>query len=396
MALNKRLRDLEENDLQALVDNQVSEHKTIEYKSALPGNADGDKKEFLADISSFANASGGDLIYGIREQAGIPIELSGLELNDVDKEILRLESCIQTGIAPRLFRIVETHSVSLPTKRRYAIVIRIRKSWAAPHMVTFKNDSKFFSRNSRGKYQLDVSELRSAFLLSEAVAERARTFRTERLSNIIAGETPTALDENAPKIVLHIVPFGAFELSAKPNIGLLTQVDNARLTEPLRLFPGGFPAPHYNFDGLLVSVQDSYTQFFRNGSIECVDTSILAASKERRFTSGSIYETRLLQAMKRYLDAQQRLDVELPSLVMVSLLGVKDYTIRFDINDFFLLDGHRIDRSNLVVSEILIDSYNCDLAVSMKPIFDAIANAAKWSRSMSYSEDGKLLLPNLE
>lgn len=297
MALNKLLEALEESDLQVLVDNQVSEHKTFEYKEALPGNADGDKKEFLADVSSFANASGGDLIYGIREQSGVPIELNGLELSDVDAEILRLESCIQTGIAPRLFRIVETHPVALPTKQRYAIVIRVRKSWAAPHMVTFKNDAKFFSRNSRGKYQLDVSELRSAFVLSETVAEHIRSFRTERLSTIMAGEAPEALDESAPKIVLHIVPFGAFELSAKPNLGVLTQVDHVRLLEPVRLSSGGFPAPQYNFDGLLVSVQDAYTQIFRNGSIESVDTSILSASREHRFTSGSIYETRLLQAI---------------------------------------------------------------------------------------------------
>ena len=60
MVLNKPLEAIEENDLQALVDNQVAERKTIEYKESLPGNADGDKKEFLADVSSFANASGGD------------------------------------------------------------------------------------------------------------------------------------------------------------------------------------------------------------------------------------------------------------------------------------------------------------------------------------------------
>jgi predicted HTH transcriptional regulator len=133
MVLNKPLESIEESDLQALVDNQVSERKTIEYKAALPGNADGDKKEFLADVSSFANASAGDLIYGIREQYGVPVELSGLQLSDVDAEILRLESCIQTGIAPRLFRIVETHSIALPSKQRYAFIIRIRKSWMAPH-----------------------------------------------------------------------------------------------------------------------------------------------------------------------------------------------------------------------------------------------------------------------
>src|SRR5438270_6119671 len=193
MVLNKPLEAIEENDLQALVDNQVAERKTIEYKESLPGNADGDKKEFLADVSSFANASGGDLIFGIREQSGVPIELSGLDLSDVDAEILRLESCIQTGITPRLFRIVETHPVALPSKQRCAIIIRIRKSWTAPHMVTFKNDSKFFSRDSRGKHQLDVSELRSAFLLPETAAERIRNFRAERISNVIAGETPVLL-----------------------------------------------------------------------------------------------------------------------------------------------------------------------------------------------------------
>jgi len=56
-----------EEDLQALIDNSVIEGKTIEYKQSLPSNSDSDKKEFLADVSSFANASGGDLIYGIIE-----------------------------------------------------------------------------------------------------------------------------------------------------------------------------------------------------------------------------------------------------------------------------------------------------------------------------------------
>jgi Putative DNA-binding domain len=395
MALNKQLEALEESDLQALVDNQVSERKTIEYKEALPGNADGDKKEFLADVSSFANASGGDLIYGIREQSGIPVELSGLELNDVDAEILRLENCIQTGIAPRLFRIVETHSVPLPTKQRYAIIIRIRKSWAAPHMVTFKNDSKFFSRDSRGKHQLDVSELRSAFLLSETAAERIRNFRAERISNVIAGETPVLLDENAPKIVLHIVPFGAFEPGARFNIDPLMNADKRGLIEPLRLASGGFPPSQYNFDGLLIAEQDTYVQVFRNGSIEAVDTSILNAAREKRFTRGFMYETNLLQAIRRYLDALEGLDVEPPLFVLVSFLGVKDYRILFNPDVFEDIYDHRIDRSNLIMPEVVIDSYDCNLTEVMKPIFDTIANAAKWPGSMMYDEAGKSLHTNL-
>jgi hypothetical protein len=395
MVLNKPLESIQESDLQALVENQVTERKTTEYKEAVPGNADGDKKEFLADVSSFANASGGDLIYGIKEQSGVPIELSGLELSNVDAEILRLESCIQTGIAPRLFKLVETHPVALPSKQRYAIIIRIRKSWTAPHMVTFKNDSKFFSRDSRGKHQLDVSELRSAFLLSETASERIRNFRAERISNVIAGETPVLLDENAPKIVLHIVPFGAFEPGARFNIDSLMNADKRGLIEPLRLASGGFSPSQYNFDGLLTAEQDTYVQVFRNGSIEAVDTSILNASREKRFTRGFMYETNLLQAIRRYLDALEGLDVEPPLFVLVSFLGVKDYRILFNPDVFEDIYDHRIDRSNLIMPEVVIDSYDCHLTEVMKPIFDTIANAARWPGSMMYDESEKSLHTNL-
>lgn len=59
--------------------NAVSEGRTIDYKRELPGNSDGDKKEFLADVSSFANTSGGDLILGVDENAGVPIQITGFQ-----------------------------------------------------------------------------------------------------------------------------------------------------------------------------------------------------------------------------------------------------------------------------------------------------------------------------
>lgn len=70
--IEKNIDRITEEDLQALIDNAVSERKTIEYKRSLSINRDSERKEFLADVSSFANASGGDLIYGITEAGGIP------------------------------------------------------------------------------------------------------------------------------------------------------------------------------------------------------------------------------------------------------------------------------------------------------------------------------------
>ena len=66
MLLNgKSLDKITESDLQELIDNGVAEGKTLDYKEKLSGNSDAEKKEFLYDVSSFANASGGNLIFGI-------------------------------------------------------------------------------------------------------------------------------------------------------------------------------------------------------------------------------------------------------------------------------------------------------------------------------------------
>jgi len=90
----KNLDQITEKDLQTLIDNSVLERKTIEYKQLLPSNSDSDKKEFLADVSSFANASGGDLIFGIvqNKETGVPEKLEGLDIKNPDQEVLRLDN----------------------------------------------------------------------------------------------------------------------------------------------------------------------------------------------------------------------------------------------------------------------------------------------------------------
>ena len=65
------LRDIDsltKADIENLISNQVTESKQLEYKRDLPDRIDSAKKEFLADVSSFANASGGDIIFGLEAE----------------------------------------------------------------------------------------------------------------------------------------------------------------------------------------------------------------------------------------------------------------------------------------------------------------------------------------
>jgi predicted HTH transcriptional regulator len=103
MALtDKSLASISESDLRDLITNKVREGKEIDYKQSLPGNADSDKKEFLADVSSFSNTNGGHLIYGMKESGGVPTEIPGVSIPDIDATIQRFENLIRDGLQPRL------------------------------------------------------------------------------------------------------------------------------------------------------------------------------------------------------------------------------------------------------------------------------------------------------
>ncbi|HOO55110.1 MAG TPA: ATP-binding protein [Methanothrix sp.] len=391
MTLNDKPLDLlEEADLWRLMEDEVPESKVIDYKKRLPGPSDLEKREFLRDVSSFANASGGHLVYGIAEENGVPVKICGLADIDPDHEILRLESMVQTGIAPRIPGI-SMRSVPLEGGRS-VIVVRIPKSWASPHMIT-KGSSRFYSRNSAGKYPLDVFEIRTAFSITGTASERMRDFRAETLAKIVAKETPAPLNDG-PKMVFQIVPFGAFEPSSRFDVSSLVQsYKSGKGTLPLPL-TGLFSGWRYNFDGLLTyDDRGSYTQAFVSGIIEAVDSFVLSDQADDPDSEKVIpslrFEETILEALPKYTCIQERLGVEPPVFVMLSLLGVKGRLMQVDTPDFSGVRDVQIDRDALLVPEIMVESFEYSPQEVLRPAFDAVWRAAGWERSMNYDEEGR-------
>jgi hypothetical protein len=127
----------------------------------------------------------------------------------------------------------------------------------------------------------------------------------------------------------------------------------------------------------------SYVQIFRNGAIEAVDCDIVF---NKKISPG--YEKILICALKRFLEFQKNLGVEPPIIIMLSLLGVANRTIEVHA-PFGNRKPHQIDRDVLLVPEVMIESFDCKPSEVMKPIFDAIWNAAGWPRSQNYNEKGE-------
>ena len=385
----KNVNEITKDDLQALIDNSKLEGKTIEYKQSLPDNSDSDKKEFLADISSFSNASGGDLIYGITEDRdkGVPKKLEGLTIENIDREINRLESMIRDGIEPRISGIV--HKPINLSNSKVALIIRIPRSWNSPHRVSFKGQDKFYTRSAKGKYPMDVTELRIAFNLSETITERIRRFREDRISKIFANETPVPFYDTA-KTVLHLIPINSFNPAQRYEI-------NKIASHPDKIQPiyhEGF-THRYNLDGLLnysggrEEKSCSYVQLFRIGIIEAVEGVLLdPRHKDGKLSiPGIAYERELIKSLAIYLSALETLNVELPIFVFLTLVGVRGYLMAVGQQGF--AKDYTIDRDILLLPEVVIESYDIVPEDVLKPCFDAIWNACGFSGSRNYSNAGK-------
>src|SRR5579871_5907272 len=98
---NLNFEAISEPDLVGQISAGVPEGILIDYKREQYGRSDADVKEFLKDISSFANTSGGHLIIGIDETGGVPTKIIALN-DDPDQDLQRLESLARDGIEPRI------------------------------------------------------------------------------------------------------------------------------------------------------------------------------------------------------------------------------------------------------------------------------------------------------
>jgi hypothetical protein len=396
--IQKNFDDISKTDIDFLVSNEISEIKTLEYKQILPSGSEKDKHEFLADVSSFGNSSGGDIIYGIKEkvidgkktgQAEKVLPLTDTTANDAQ---LRLENMIRTGIEPRLPIQIKTIDGYGQDGKDFVILVRIPQSFASPHMI--KSSSRFYCRNSAGKYQLDVQEIRNAFLATDSQAERIRDFLHDRLAKIMADETPSRMFKPY-RLVLHLIPLTSF-LNQR-RIDLTDENSLVSLIKPIATDNYNY---NYNFDGFVTCSNDgqtglcySYCQIFFDGTIETVNSMILRTATgdypenaQKGFIPGTYFESIIIEAIKKYSQSYKRLGIEVPVIVSMALLDCKGTHFNTDFYDG--ISSQSLDRNLALFPNIQIWNFDAEVSKVMKPIFDAVWNAFGYPRSFNYTENG--------
>lgn len=208
-------------DLEKLVQLGTQESLHLDYKDSR-ALVRKQRDEIVKDVSSFANADGGILIFGIKEKDHLP---EGLDEGVPNQEISRewIDQILQANITPPVEGI-EIHQIPKDKSNSY-YVIRIPKSYRGPHQAS---DKKYYKRYNFKSSPMDHYEI-------EDVASRRQTMPRQVSLDI-------EVDKNLFKLVCTNIgndPVKDVEFSFSPDLEWPAGEMPKALKQGINYFPPG-------------------------------------------------------------------------------------------------------------------------------------------------------------
>lgn len=393
------LPEIELADLQALINNAIPESRTLEFKRELHGNNAEQSKECCYDFSAFANAIGGDMLFGLDEDPAthVAAALPGVDLATSENAIRTMENRLLAGVTPHMrveFRAVEVGN------GQCIIVARIPPSAHAPHMTVVGGANRFYVRDGSGKHMMDVGELRQVFTEQATRVERMRAFVHDRVRFIVerSADLPAELTER-PKLITHFVPLQSY---AYGNSIDLEDVSNAQSVFQRQPFPEGERQVvfRYDLDGIVypstTPVQqifgNYYAQLFHDGVIEIVDEHPLHSDAQPPVLNHAYLENVLFTQVNWAERVYRRAQFQPPIFIFITLAGVLDYGLLPGRDAFGrqnVAQPLRLRRNIVSFPEIAMTQLDVYPPTLVKPILDQLWHGFGISRALTYSdEDG--------
>jgi len=400
--LNENLIKINKEHLERFIDLKIGENSNLEYKSQLNIDNGDLKKEFLEDISAFANSNGGHILFGIKEDKGVPVEICGIEIKDLDEFKLKLQNIINSSIKPTIDFSIGIIPV---TDSLYVLIIQIYESFIGPHGVQSNGHYKFNRRIDGGRKPMDIEELRSSFVDGVSMLDKIKDYRLGRLQKIKSNSTPVDFSGNNI-LVIHIVPRQAYTSNNIINGELLRRIrEDQNLWVKAIYSRGSGTMPEINFDGLYswdgnfsTKTARCYVQTFRNGIIETAENLLLnresidSESTYKNELPSLAIEEHIYNFVTGVLKFYKDINIQPPFYVFISLLGVDGKTMASD-----KIHYHKsfIKERNLLLPEVIISNIEDDVKKSLKNVIDMIWNASGIDGSIYFDKDGNWSPKNL-
>ena len=382
-------------DIENLIEMGVMENDKIEYKSIWKEKGDNEevekkrRSELIKDVCAFANAEGGVIVYGVKESKNETPEISDFKINNFDEISRRIIDIIReqtdpplVGITPCLIRTLDGNGI---------IVLNILKAMILPHRS--KLDQKYYIRTNNKVTEMTTAML-SDKILGFNYSERVENFIEDRWKKINENKVDLFQQhslEQGSVICMHLVPIADF----RTDYSLVlydTQIKNCLI--PMNGGNQGDVKP--NRDCLFSEDYKnnspySYTQLYRNGTIEAVGT----ISENMDQINFNDLEKLIIRQFKSYQKISAFFNnINTPFVIYLSVWRFvgSEFGITRVYGDWKAI----ISKSNEVVvpvnkfsfNEQYINGINDDAGLLLKPLFDKVWNVIGRDRSPNYNENG--------
>lgn len=227
MVFLKPLEKVEFSDIEKLKSDKICESLILDYKEQL---LEDDK--LLKQVSSFANAQGGFLIFGIREtgKGGYPEEILGIDKDQINKE--RMEQIILSNIQPRLN--VKIDLIDHKDTSKAIVVVQIPNSYLKPHM--YSRDNRFYRRyqfEALPMAEMEISDTyrRRFTTYQEVESYIMKLLKTGTMTSSLTGQT----------VLIPTIPSHMIDTSNEKEFAWMNSLDLKQKHDPLPTHP--IPSP---------------------------------------------------------------------------------------------------------------------------------------------------------
>lgn len=161
-------------------------------------------KEFLKDVTAFANAGGGNIVIGAKEPSdAMDIGDQVLGIENGDQIAQNLERLSATSIDPRVSGL-GIKAIPL-SNSRYIVLVHIPPSMNRPHMVNYDSHRSFYMRHSESSFPMTTYEIKQSVMASFSAEETVKAYFHLREADILSyflDATPTFILQAMPLISL--------------------------------------------------------------------------------------------------------------------------------------------------------------------------------------------------
>jgi len=211
-------------------------------------------------------------------------------------------------------------------------------------------------------------------------------FREDRLSAIECGSAGQSIE--GAKVVMHLFPRDAmFTEKTYGIVGI-----SAYISRSLHLLFGGTVEPQFNASGILL-LQNSFDtrkplaslELHRSGIVEAVDSLFFGTDKNVSYFQIDLFSDRIVSTCNELLQIYKLVGVHGPYVLLVSFLGIKDFTVSSKAVHF---PGKRAQQAEALLHKVEFVNTDPIERIDLRPFYEQLWNTFGYMRIRNINKQG--------